>query len=88
MNKQINNKYAIIILVVIIVLCSIFGFFIVDISAYKNTIKYITNEYKQIYITNYDLEIQNQELRKQNLYLREENVSLGKKLEKLKGEIK
>lgn len=86
MNKQINNKYAIIILTVIIVLCGIFGFFILDISAYKSVNKKITEECKRLYIKNYEIEEENENLKKLNLKLREENVDLGKKLDKFLGE--
>lgn len=84
-NKKIDNKYAVIIFIVFIVFLAIIGFGILDILAYKGTIKYITEEYKKIYVENYELENDNKELIKQNLYLREENLSIGKELERLKG---
>lgn len=84
MFKQIDTKYAMIILAVIkiIVLCIIIGLVVLNMAADKH----ITHEYKKLYIRNYELEQENENLRKINIRLREENISIGKQLDKFLGE--
>ena len=86
MFKQIDTKYAMIILAVIIILCIIIGLVVLNMAADKHMIEYITQEYKKLYIRNYELEQENENLRKINIKLREENVSIGKQLDKFLGE--
>lgn len=82
MFKQIDTKYAMIILAVVIVLCVIIGLVVLNMAADKH----ITQEYKKLYIRNYELEQENENLRKINIKLREENISIGKQLDKFLGE--
>ena len=60
--------------------------FIINAIADKKQKEYFVNEYKKVQASNTELIQENKELKQQNLNLIEENISIGKELEKLKGE--
>ena len=73
--------YTIIIFIILTVL------FIFNAIADKKQNEYLVNEYKKVQASNTELIQENKELKQQNLNLIEENISIGKELEKLKGEM-
>ena len=60
--------------------------FILNAIADEKQKEYLVNEYKKVQASNTELIQENKELKQQNLNLIEENISIGKELEKLKGE--
>lgn len=77
------KKYIYTIIIFIILTC----LFIFNAIADKKQNEYLVNEYKKVQASNTELIQENKELKQQNLNLIEENISIGKELERLKGEI-
>ena len=73
--------YTIIIFIILTVL------FIFNAIADKKQNEYLVNEYKKVQASNTELVKENKDLKEMNLHLIEENISIGKELEKLKGEM-
>ena len=61
--------------------------FIINAIADEKQKEYLVNEYKKVQASNTELVKENKELKRQNLHLTEENISIGKELEKIKGEM-
>lgn len=61
--------------------------FILNAIADKKQHDYLVNEYKKVQASNTELVKENKDLKEMNLHLIEENISIGKELEKLKGEM-
>lgn len=61
--------------------------FIINAIADEKQKEYLVNEYKKVQASNTELVKENKDLKQQNLHLIEENISIGKELEKLKGEM-
>ena len=80
------KKYiSIIILTCLFILNAIL--FIFNAIADEKQKEYLVNEYKKVQASNTELVKENKDLKEMNLHLIEENISIGKELEKIKGEM-
>ena len=77
------KKYIYTIIIFITLTC----LFIINAIADKKQHDYLVNEYKKVQASNTELVKENKDLKEMNLHLTEENISIGKELEKLKGEM-
>lgn len=77
------KKYIYTIIIFITLTC----LFIFNAIADKKQHDYLVNEYKKVQASNTELVKENKDLKEMNLHLIEENISIGKELEKLKGEM-
>lgn len=77
------KKYIYTIIIFITLTC----LFIFNAIADKKQHDYLVNEYKKVQASNTELVKENKDLKEMNLHLTEENISIGKELEKLKGEM-
>lgn len=77
------KKYIYTIIIFITLTC----LFILNAIANEKQKEYLVNEYKKVQASNTELVKENKDLKEMNLHLIEENISIGKELEKLKGEM-
>ena len=77
------NKYIYTIIIFITLTC----LFIINAIADEKQKEYLVNEYKKVQTSNTELVKENKDLKEVNLHLIEENISIGKELEKIKGEM-
>lgn len=77
------KKYIYTIIIFITLTC----LFILNAIANEKQKEYLVNEYKKVQASNTELVKENKDLKEMNLHLTEENISIGKELEKIKGEM-